>query len=97
MKFELQLKKKEESVVFDNLEFYEFFYSDESDVIDAKFKAKDKKQLSMIMSFYQKFFMRSGGTMAKITREGGAAFEGIVFIYPTKGKQAKIHIDVKTN
>lgn len=100
MKFELQFKKDEQTIIFDNLEFFEFFYTDENevDIVDTSFKAKTKAQLEQIMTIYEELFHHDdeeGGADGVLKREGGAAIKGRVYIYPTTGKNAKIHINVK--
>ncbi len=97
MKFELQFKKDEQTIVFDNLDFFEIFYSENVDIVDTLFKAKSKKQLEQIMTIYEELFNsdEEGGADGTLKREGGAAIKGRIYIYPTRGKDAKIHINVK--
>lgn len=97
MKYKLQFKKKEEVIVFDNLEFFEFHYMEPYDILDAKIKFQSIKQLEQAMSVFQELFIDDeiGGTEAAVVRDGGMTILGRVFIYPMTGREAKIHIDVK--
>lgn len=97
LKFALKFLTNEIPIVFDDLEFGKMHYADGWDMIDSTFIFADESQMEELMNVYNNLFINDseGGADAYLIREGGMTVFGRVFIYPTQGLNAKIHISVK--
>lgn len=97
MKFTLKFTEATPNIIFDDLEFGEIFYEETYNIVDSNFKCVNKSQLNEIMKVYNQNFKNDneGGTPAQLIREGGMSIIGRIYIYPTNGLNAKIHITVK--
>jgi len=97
MKFALKFVREEQHIVFDDLEFGKIHYIDGYDIIDSKFLFVNELQREELMEVYNQQFIDDdkGGAPAHLIRQNGMTVIGRVFIYPTEGLHAKIHISVE--
>lgn len=97
MKFTLKFTTEEKHIIFDDLEFGEIFYEETYNIVDSNFKCVNKQQMKEIIKVYHKQFIEDseGGAPAHLIREGGMTIIGRIYVYPTSGLNAKIHISVK--